>query len=148
MAEKTYEVGYGKPPHETRFRPGRSGNPKGRPRGARNFSTAFEKELQARVAITENGKRKKITTREIIAKRLVHNALQGDLRSTVLLLQQVVRFEKSDSASDLFESAQDRETMASILERMRSPPDSNNDASSAVPVGERQTDQEPGSETN
>jgi hypothetical protein len=31
-----YEVGYGKPPDATRFQPGRSGNPKGRPKGSRN----------------------------------------------------------------------------------------------------------------
>jgi hypothetical protein len=31
-----YEVGYGKPPAETRFRPGKSGNPRGRPKGSKN----------------------------------------------------------------------------------------------------------------
>jgi hypothetical protein len=29
-----YEVGYGKPPRSRRFSKGRSGNPKGRPRGS------------------------------------------------------------------------------------------------------------------
>ena len=33
--EPTYEVGYGKPPQATRFQPGKSGNPKGRPKGSR-----------------------------------------------------------------------------------------------------------------
>jgi hypothetical protein len=33
--EPSYEVGYGKPPQATRFKPGTSGNPKGRPRGSR-----------------------------------------------------------------------------------------------------------------
>src|SRR4051794_31141733 len=32
----SYEVGYGKPPAHSRFKPGRSGNPRGRPRGSRN----------------------------------------------------------------------------------------------------------------
>ena len=31
-AEGDYEVGYGKPPKHSRFKPGQSGNPKGRPR--------------------------------------------------------------------------------------------------------------------
>nr|WP_306262013.1 DUF5681 domain-containing protein [Pararhizobium sp. IMCC21322] len=31
-----YEVGYAKPPQSSRFKPGMSGNPKGRPKGARN----------------------------------------------------------------------------------------------------------------
>jgi hypothetical protein len=34
--ERDYEVGFGKPPKETRFKPGQSGNPNGRPRGSRN----------------------------------------------------------------------------------------------------------------
>ena len=33
---RQYEVGYGKPPQATRFQPGKSGNPKGRPKGSRN----------------------------------------------------------------------------------------------------------------
>jgi hypothetical protein len=33
---KRYRVGYGKPPKRTRFKKGRSGNPKGRKRGSRN----------------------------------------------------------------------------------------------------------------
>jgi hypothetical protein len=32
-------VGYGRPPLATRFRPGQSGNPRGRPKGARNLSS-------------------------------------------------------------------------------------------------------------
>jgi hypothetical protein len=34
VQEGAYEVGRGKPPAETRFKPGQSGNPKGRPKGA------------------------------------------------------------------------------------------------------------------
>ena len=36
-AEGNHEVGYGKPPKHTRFKPGQSGNSKGRPKGVRNF---------------------------------------------------------------------------------------------------------------
>ena len=46
-------VGYGRPPMMTRFRPGQSGNPRGRPKGARNLSTIVAAALSERVAINE-----------------------------------------------------------------------------------------------
>ena len=42
-----YEVGYGKPPLHTRFQKGKSGNPKGRPRGKKNMSTLLSTALNA-----------------------------------------------------------------------------------------------------
>ena len=44
-----FEVGFGRPPRSTRFKPGQSGNPNGRPRGAKNFAIAIGQELVARV---------------------------------------------------------------------------------------------------
>ena len=40
-----YEVGYGRPPRHTRFAKGQSGNPRGRPCGAKNFTTLLEEAL-------------------------------------------------------------------------------------------------------
>ena len=40
-----YEVGYGKPPRKSQFKPGQSGNPKGRPKGRKGFSTILVEEL-------------------------------------------------------------------------------------------------------
>ena len=39
-----YEVGYKKPPIHTRFKPGVSGNPKGRPKGTKNLATDLAEE--------------------------------------------------------------------------------------------------------
>ena len=41
MTKSCYEVGYGKPPLQTRFRKGKSGNPKRRGTGTRNFAAIF-----------------------------------------------------------------------------------------------------------
>ena len=56
-----FRVGYGKPPHETRFKPGQSGNPGGRPKkNAISLVEAFTRELNTSVTVTEGGKSRKI----------------------------------------------------------------------------------------
>ena len=46
QGDAPYEIGYGKPPKHTQFKPGQSGNSKGRPRGQRNFRTAVRDALK------------------------------------------------------------------------------------------------------
>ncbi len=81
-----YSVGYRRPPTETRFKPGQSGNPKGRPKQPRDAASIMEDALNVRVAITENGRRRYVSMWEVIARRLVNSAAQGDPRATRLLL--------------------------------------------------------------
>ena len=81
-----YETGYGKPPRHMRFQKGRSGNPKGRPRGSKNSATLLMEALHEPVIISENGRRKKITKQQAIVKQIVNKAASGDHRSIQLLL--------------------------------------------------------------
>ncbi|HEU5048593.1 MAG TPA: DUF5681 domain-containing protein [Rickettsiales bacterium] len=83
-----YEVGYKKPPAKNQFKPGQSGNPKGRRKGAKNFATAIHAELEIRIPITENGKRRTISKREAIAKQLVNKAVSGDPKTVPILLNE------------------------------------------------------------
>jgi Family of unknown function (DUF5681) len=93
------EGGYGKPPQGTQFRKGRSGNPKGRPRGSRNASTLLDQALKERVIVSENGRRRKVTKLEAILKQLVNKAAQGDHRATRLLLaHQIPRIEEHETS--------------------------------------------------
>lgn len=82
-----YPVGYCKPPHQHRFKPGESGNPRGRPRKSRNLNTLLEAELDRPVVIKEHGRHLRIAKREAIVKRLIANALNGDPRTLALLLK-------------------------------------------------------------
>ena len=79
-------VGYGRPPTDKRFKPGQSGNPKGRPKGVRNFKTDVEKTLSAPVKVTRDGKPKKVSTQEAALLRLREKALGGDARALDRLL--------------------------------------------------------------
>jgi uncharacterized membrane protein len=79
MIDKPYAVGYGKPPKQSRFRQGVSGNRKGRPKGKRNFTTVLKEILEDTIVIEENGKRKTVTKYEAALKRLVDQATSGDL---------------------------------------------------------------------
>ena len=55
--EEPYEVGYGKPPKEHRFKKGVSGNEGGKKKGTKSLKTDLEEELKSLVEITEKGKR-------------------------------------------------------------------------------------------
>jgi Family of unknown function (DUF5681) len=46
-----YVVGKGCPPLSTRWKPGQSGNPKGRPKGAKNMMSYFRQELNRKITI-------------------------------------------------------------------------------------------------
>lgn len=87
--ERSYDVGYGKPPTQTRFQPGQSGNRKGRPKGVADLTSALTKALNDSVIVTENGERKKITKFDAVIKQLVNKAAGGDARATKLLVQLV-----------------------------------------------------------
>ncbi len=98
-AEKE-RIGYRRPPMGTRFRPGQSGNPRGRPTGARNLSTVVAAALSERVAVNENGRRRRITKLEAAVKQLVNRAASGEARATQLLLALVQANEARPAQQD------------------------------------------------
>ena len=84
--ERDYEVGYGKPPRHTRFEPGQSGNPRGRPLGAKNMKTLLSKALNELVVVTEPGGRRKVSKREAIVTQLVNRSAKADYKAIQILL--------------------------------------------------------------
>jgi Family of unknown function (DUF5681) len=122
-ANGPYEVGFGKPPQSTQFKPGQSGNPAGRPRGAKNFATAIEQELAARITITENGRRRRISKREVIAKHLVNKAAGGDLKAIPLLLNEARAREGNPAnpvAEAVLDTPEDQKVLENVLRRLQS----------------------------
>jgi hypothetical protein len=114
--DRPFEVGYGRPPKHTQFAKGKSGNPKGRGKGVKNFATEIEEELNTRVPITENGIRKKIT------KRKVNKAAAGDPKSIPVLLNEARQHEAGSAAGpgpEVLCRSEDQLVMANIVKRIR-----------------------------
>ena len=85
-------VGYGKPPEQSQFKKGQSGNPKGRPRKTpTDLSLTDQPTLSAvlniankMVSVREDGRSTEMTIREAMAKATFASALKGNARSQAL----------------------------------------------------------------
>ena len=118
--EGDYEVGYGKPPRDTRFKRGQSGNPRGRPPGAKNLSTLLNEALNELVVVTENGGRKRISKRRAAFKQLVNDAAKGEWRALKLLvdiLQDIERRTEPQTEESSFSLA-DEKVIAQLKARL------------------------------
>jgi hypothetical protein len=85
--EKTYEVGYGKPPKETRFRPGHSGNPRGRPKRPKSIQERFERELARKVPVRDDDRVRKIPKIDLWVRRVIADAIQGSHQASRILIE-------------------------------------------------------------
>jgi hypothetical protein len=86
MTRAKERIGYGQPPKSTRFKPGKSGNPKGRPAGSRNLATDLSDELSQKITVREGGLTQRLTKQRALIKSLMAKALQGDVKATSAML--------------------------------------------------------------
>lgn len=73
-----YPIGYRKPPIETRFKPGTSGNPKGRPKGGRNLKRAAQEVFTSMVLVREGGRARRVTRLEALLLTTMERGLRGN----------------------------------------------------------------------
>ncbi|MBN9315280.1 MAG: hypothetical protein J0I99_06040 [Devosia sp.] len=116
-AEQPYEVGYGKPPKQSQFQPGQSGNPNGRPKRAKSPFTLLREELRSKVTLRENGRVTTVTKLEAIMKRVVADTLSGKASQTKLLFALLHVFEAQDASvpEDRNLSRSDEELLHNLL---------------------------------
>ncbi len=117
------KVGYGKPPRETRFRKGQSGNPNGRSKGSLNMATVLLRTLREPVVVTASGRKKTITKLEAAMTQITNKAAGGDL-SALKLLTALVQSAEDRIASAPKENSDaseaDQDVMRALLKRLNS----------------------------
>ena len=99
MTNDTNPVGYKKPPKHTQFKPGQSGNPKGRPKSVKNLATDLEEELSQKITVTEGKKQQETTKQRAMLKSLFAKALKGETRAAGVLLNLIIGLEQAKSAA-------------------------------------------------
>ena len=118
---REYEVGFKKPPKQTQFKPGQSGNPAGRPKGTKNFKTDLEEELQTKIVIREGGKTLQVSKQRALLMSLIANAIKGDVRAantlTGLVLKVLDQGEELPGERRL--APEDEEILKAFEERLR-----------------------------
>ena len=106
-ATPKYEVGYGKPPAQTQFKPGRSGNPAGRPKGARNKMPALNEErlksivleeAYRAIRINDGDKQIKVPMAQAIVRAVAVNAVKGQQRAQRLFTELLTTTERENKA--------------------------------------------------
>jgi len=112
-----YEVGYGRPPQATQFSAGKSGNPKGRPKGSRPVGAVLQDIIQQKVVVSESGKTRRIPALEVMLRRLANDAMRSDQKAIKLLLSLVDRYAESPETAVRFRDllAEDEAILAQYL---------------------------------
>ena len=96
-AQSTAGTGYGRPPEHARFKPGKSGNPKGRPKQSRNAKTIIRRVLDSTVTVREGDHTRTVSKLEGIILRQVEGALKGDPKAALAALRMMAQVGLLDS---------------------------------------------------
>ena len=122
-APSDYAVGYGRPPKETQFQPGKSGNPTGRRKGSRTVGAILTDIIEQKIPVTENGKTRRMPALEVMLRRLVNDAMRGERSAMKLLLSFVDRYaDPTEAKVHLGELlAEDRRILAQYLPEQTRP---------------------------
>lgn len=111
---KTSDVGYMNPPEHTRFKKGKSGNPRGRPRKREDLNTVLQRVLNRKVRVKDNDR--KIPIRDALIWKLRELALQGDKQALALQRRIIDEADIGQPREEILRER--RDSIVKALERM------------------------------
>lgn len=118
--EKPYRVGYGRPPAETRFKSGVSGNPKGRRKKTLSFSEVTEQVLNEQIELRVGDRVLRMSNRQALVRSAIRQALTGKPR-LLTVLPAIMRYENENlqgrADANLNLAAEDEAILADFLAR-------------------------------
>ena len=120
--EADYDVGYKRPPKSKQFKPGVSGNPKGRPRGAKGHMASLKKELNSLVTATKNGREVQITKLDAYFTSLMNNLIKVPGRHQLEFLRFLEALDEKEAHKSSTENQgakQDDEKAEEIIRRFK-----------------------------
>jgi hypothetical protein len=107
--DDAYKVGYKCPPLASRFQPGRSGNPGGRPKGCGNFKSLVQAAANREIKVTVWGQQVMMTKAEAFVDKLLNDAFAGDSRLRTLVAMLFERYLVDDADDGLDTELRDHE---------------------------------------
>lgn len=97
---ENYKVGYKKPPRNSQFKPGQSGNLSGAPKRPLSLAAKVQKVLGRKIPVIERGRRKLVAADEAMLHVYLERALKGDVKAGAFLISVIARLEPPKTEAD------------------------------------------------
>ena len=121
---KRYRVGYGRPPRESQFKPGQSGNPNGRPKGTGSLKSHLQSELSHLMVVHEGDRAYKVSKLRAAVKLLTSRGLQGSFKDLAKLVELYARHlgDQPEAADTTPTDEHDRKVLERALRQRQNSP--------------------------
>jgi hypothetical protein len=115
-----YAVGYGRPPLHSRFKPGQSGNPKGRAKGSQNLRTILKRVSNEQIQIREGDRTRRMSRMEARVRTTYARAFKRDpkaLASLIMLWRQIGLTDSDETTTGVLQGPEYAAIVADFLAR-------------------------------